>query len=247
MQLLSFALGNAKLPRTTAHFSLPSGFSCPFASLCLSKADRLTGKIMDGPETQFRCFSASAESFYPATRAARWRNFELAQAALRKGIFNAVEVFSASVAKLPRKTSHVRLHIAGDFFSQDYFDAWRCTAAKFPALIFYAYTKSIPFWVARWDDMPDNFRLVASMGGKHDDLIRAFNLKAAHVVFNEAQAREYHFEIDHDDSHAWSLSQESFALLLHGAQPKGSDAAKARKTLRENGIGGYQRGKGRKL
>ena len=30
--------------------NLPSGHSCPFASDCLSKADRVTGKITDGKE-----------------------------------------------------------------------------------------------------------------------------------------------------------------------------------------------------
>ena len=28
--------------------SLPSGYTCPFAVDCLSKADRITGKITDG-------------------------------------------------------------------------------------------------------------------------------------------------------------------------------------------------------
>ena len=44
---------------------LLSGYSCPFAEKCLSKAtvDKATGKrkIKDGPYTAFRCFSASQE------------------------------------------------------------------------------------------------------------------------------------------------------------------------------------------
>ena len=45
-------------------FDLLSGFSCPFAKDCLSKAtEDSEGKrtIKDGPHTKFRCFSASQE------------------------------------------------------------------------------------------------------------------------------------------------------------------------------------------
>ena len=44
--------------------------------------------------------------------------------------------------------------------------------------------------------------------------------------------------IDHDDTSAY-LQDKSFALLLHGTQPKGSNAAKALSLLRKQGIGGY--------
>ena len=49
-------------------FSLPSGYTCPFAVDCLSKADRVTGKITDGRDTLFRCFSASDEARSPNAR-----------------------------------------------------------------------------------------------------------------------------------------------------------------------------------
>jgi hypothetical protein len=41
-------------------------------------------------------------------------------------------------------------------------------------------------------------------------------------------------EVDHDDSHA-AMPGPSFALLIHGIQPKGSDAGKAVRALRGNG------------
>ena len=49
-------------------FSLPSGHTCPFALDCLSKADRITGKITDGLNTLFRCFQASIEAISPTAR-----------------------------------------------------------------------------------------------------------------------------------------------------------------------------------
>jgi hypothetical protein len=47
-------------------------------------------------------------------------------------------------------------------------------------------------------------------------------------------------EIDHDDSHAYG-GTESFALLLHGQQQKGSQAAKSLSALRVLGKGGYSK------
>ena len=58
-------------------FSLPSGHTCPFANDCLSKADRVTGKITDGKNTKYRCFSASDEARSPQARKQRWHNFDI--------------------------------------------------------------------------------------------------------------------------------------------------------------------------
>ena len=45
---------------------LLSGHSCPFANECLSKAVTVDysgkRKVVDGPNTKFRCFSASQEA-----------------------------------------------------------------------------------------------------------------------------------------------------------------------------------------
>ena len=45
-------------------------------------------------------------------------------------------------------------------------------------------------------------------------------------------------EIDHDDSHAArpSMRHQDFALLVHGTQPKGSEAADALKLLKKNKV-----------
>ena len=103
---------------------------------------------------------------------------------------------------------------------------------------FYAYTKSLPFWVKRLDALPPNFLLTASRGGKADCLIDEHGFREARVVFSEAEADALGLEIDHDDSHA-ALPGPSFALLIHGIQPAGSDAGKAVRALR--GKGSYSR------
>ena len=49
---------------------LLSGYSCPYAEKCLSKAVELPNgkrKIKDGKKTEFRCFSASQEVHIPTS------------------------------------------------------------------------------------------------------------------------------------------------------------------------------------
>ena len=145
---------------------------------------------------------------------------------------------------LPENAGIVRIHVAGDFFNEEYMHAWYSVALNNPRTLFYAYTKSLRYWL-NIREFPElwNFVLTASYGGTHDHLIEEFNLRSAKVVFSEAEAEELGLAIDHDDSHAAkpTLRDDSFALLLHGTQPKGSAASVALKQLK--GQGSYSRGK----
>ena len=210
-------------------FSLPSGYACPFAEECLSKAHRTTGKITDGINTLFRCFSATTEAYSADARNQRWHNFE----SLRHLDTDAmVEILNAS---LPCDCDIMRVHIGGDFFNQKYFDAWMQVARLNPTKLFYAYTKSLPYWIARLDSIPSNFALTASRGGRYDNLIEQYNLKVAEVVFSLEEAEAKGLEIDHDEKHA-ILDLGNFALLIHGTQPKGSKGSEAMKALRKANI-----------
>jgi hypothetical protein len=84
----------------------------------------------------------------------------------------------------------------------------------------------------------DNFKLTASEGGKHDDLIESESLRSEKVLFSIEEAQGLGLEIDHDDSHAYA-SDKSFAPLLHGTQRKETLAAKAMSALRIAGFNGY--------
>lgn len=234
MKPLMFAKGNAKLGKSTVTFSLPAGFTCPAAHLCLSRADKLTGHITDGKHTQFRCYAASNEALFKNIRISRWNNFE----ALRgKPLQDMVALLNTSI---PHKgTKLVRFHSSGDFFNQDYFDAWLEVARLNPDLIFYGYTKALPFWIARKDVIPSNFHLVASRGGRYDNLIEPNKLRSVLVVFTEKEAKAKSLKIDHDDSLVWNYKGD-FAILLHGTQPAGSEAGKAWQKIKTKGRGGYK-------
>ena len=63
----------------------------------------------------------------------------------------------------------VRIHDSGDFFSREYLLGWIGLAQMFPDILFYAYTKEVA--LLRTVDLPDNFLVIFSMGGKQDHLI----------------------------------------------------------------------------
>jgi hypothetical protein len=240
MKLLKFGQGNAKLDRFTDTFSLPAGWTCPGALYCHSQVERVSGKLVDGKDCQFRCMSAFAETLYPNVRRYRWANFDLIRTC--KSSKQTAELVAASLPKSPVKVRH---GVAGDFFNQRYFDAWLSVAREYPKALFYGYTKSIPLWLNRLKEMPKNFRLTASYGGKWDHLIRPAGLKSAIVVYSTKEAEALKLEIDHDDSHAYD-GKKSFALLLHSMQPAKSIAGEAYQKLRELGIAGYYTNKARR-
>ena len=56
------------------------------------------------------------------------------------------------------------------FFNSDYMWAWWLTASENPNVLFYAYTKSLRYWIDVVEQMPilDNLILTASYGGRDD-------------------------------------------------------------------------------
>jgi len=235
--LLKLSIGNGKLERDTLVIYLPAGWTCPGASLCLSKASRETGKVTDGPDTQFRCFAASDER-YSQAREAHWYNLDMIKATLRTGVAKTTALIVASIdAVRTRNTKRVRIHASGDFFSLSYLKAWIGAARARPDLVFYCYTKSGEHF-DRIDSFPPNFRWVFSLGSKFDELAVLRGWRTAEVVLSEKEAEDKGLPIDHDDSHAYGSTQR-FALLIHGTQPSGTAAAKAIQVLRKAGEYGY--------
>jgi hypothetical protein len=232
--LLKFGIGNAKLGKQIYTFTLPSGYTCPGASECLTRADRVTGRITDGKAQTFRCFAASMEARLTSLRAKGWHNLELLKGQNESQMTDLIQ------ASIPAGATVIRIHVGGDYFNESYFRAWINVACNNPGIKFYSYTKSLPFWIAALQRnlIPENFRLTASEGGKYDAMIVRYNLKTSKVVFSIEEAAALGLEIDHDDSHAYD-GTNSFALLIHGTQAAGSRASSAMRSL--NGVGSYSR------
>lgn len=221
--------------RKVYSFDLISGHSCPFAKDCLSKVVKIDGKskIKDGPDTQFRCFSASQEVLFPALYNLRKANFDALKG---QSVDSMVELIESA---MPSNLGVCRLHVGGDFFSPNYFAAWLKIAANNPNRLFYAYTKSLSYWTKNIDMVNSipNLVLSASYGGRCDVLISDYNLRSARVVFSVAEAEGLGLEIDHTDEHAAdpTTKDKDFCLLIHGQQPANSEASQAIKTLKKSG------------
>lgn len=176
-------------------WNLPAGWSCPFAKECKVKVDRNWGTF-DVTGGAFRCYAASAERF-PAVRQHRWNNFEY--------------VSRGGVPFLPVGCKEVRIHSSGDFFSQAYFDMWVKFCTDHPEVNFWAFTKSIRYWLNRIDSIPQNMILTASYGGYDDDMIERRGLKSARVYASPDEVPEG-MPIDNNDDWA-RVPDVSFALL----------------------------------
>ena len=239
---IRFTFGNAKLSKGTAILSLLAGHNCPGAKDCKSQVVETPEgmRIQDGEHTEFRCYAASMELRSKPAYNMHKANFEALKAA--RTVDAKVKVITDAIeAQDVTDMRRVRIHASGDFFVQSYFDAWIEVARKYPDLIFYAYTKSLKFWVRRIDSIPSNFKLTASYGGHNDSLIEQHNLKAVTVVYSHEEAEETGLPIDKDDTHAWA-QDGNFAQLIHGTQPAGSKASKAKEALKKVGYTGYGKG-----
>lgn len=225
-ELLYLTNGNSKLANDTLIFSIPAGKTCPGANICLSMAIMDSdGKlsVKDGDETVFRCYAASQEGLYKNTYLSRAKNLQLVKAALSQSVHNAAMlIYNSILAKGTLNTKKVRIHESGDMFSADYLAAWCEVATMLPQLKFYCYSKNLPLFVGL--TLPENFYMVASVGGKYDNLIPEYFPVYA-TVYNYLHEVPEGVSVDWDDSHCFG--DKPFALLIHGVQPKGSIEAKA--------------------
>lgn len=240
--------GNAKLAKGVWHFSIASGVTCPGASICkalvqVKEVDgKMTRKLVEGPDATLRCFSAVQELAFPSLHAIRVNNLRLLTKA-----GSTEKMRDLILEGLSPHASMVRVHIGGDFFSQAYFDAWMETAKARSSTTFYAYTKSIPFWknyLRRHKQLPSNFKMVASLGGKFDHLVDRKKMVWCVIVMHPEEAHAMNLPIEDSDDTLAQKAEAPFALVIHAQQKAGSPAAAAIKRMRDEGTHfGYGRHK----
>lgn len=152
MSNLKWSRSNRKVSKLDAvSFGIPayrsqSGFkTCPKAGACAAV-----------------CYAR--QGFYTMTNVQQSREFNLslARGDLKDFVHQAVE----DLTKFPERL--IRVHDSGDFFSQAYLNAWGEIARACPDKLFYAYTKSLHL---NFDNLPENFRITQSEGGKLDHKI----------------------------------------------------------------------------
>lgn len=216
--MLKFSTRNMKMMHLKKYtglnvvsFDLPAGHTCPFADICLSKADKETGIITRGAHCKFLCYAVKAEAMYKNTRRMRWHNYDTLRR-LRTAESMADEILQF----MPNRTDIVRIHSAGEFYNRVYFNAWRFVAGELPHVTFFGYTKGLPYVLAH---KPDNFILQYSHGGKCDNEASKANVPTCYVRTNPTQYVGIKTVCadkgaGHEDFYA-ILNRESFAIGLH--------------------------------
>lgn len=163
---LRWTHGNSKLQKTSGETLKIVGFgisadtdingvnSCPGALACRGVCYAKQGTYLFKNVKEARFFNLSA-SFSPD--------------------FRDMLVWDLISITHNGKINCVRIHDSGDFHSQSYLDAWKDAARFFPHVTFYAYTKSLHLDLH--NNLPANFKLVQSLGGKYDERV---NLSMPH-------------------------------------------------------------------
>jgi hypothetical protein len=114
------------------------------------------------------CYARNGTYMFPEVRAAHERNLLM--------VLDALERWETRMTRELRakryRGRHIRIHDAGDFFSDDYLLAWLRVMRATPWATFYAYTKEVSrFKRLVENDPPHNFLWIYSLGGKEDALI----------------------------------------------------------------------------
>jgi hypothetical protein len=160
---------NAKMKKTSRennakifNFSIPayktrSGkITCPFADSCVKYCYAQKGNY-----TRFPKIQELMEQKYKISKTAEF-----------------IPLMNEEIQK--KKVTHVRIHDSGDFYSIAYLNKWVDIATQNNDVIFYAYTKSIKFFV---DGLllPKNMKIIFSEGSKTDNLINTAKHRHARI------------------------------------------------------------------
>ena len=161
------------------------------------------------------CYAKQGTYRFANVVAARHHNLSLSQRSDFADLIIADLANKVVKSRKCRKPYNVvRLHDAGDFYSQGYLDSWAKVAAAYPAVIFYAYTKSLHLDLSV---APANLRITQSLGGKYDNLV---NLGKPHSrIFSNDEARQAAFYVDGNVNDIPAIEGDiAIGLTYHGGR-----------------------------
>lgn len=93
----------------------------------------------------------------------------------------------AEVQHKNKRGKFIRIHDAGDFYSEEYLELWLKIARNTPEVTFYCYTKEVAMFKRLVEpNCPENFKYLYSMGGKQDHLVDLENDRHAEVFPDDA-------------------------------------------------------------
>ena len=109
------------------------------------------------------CYAKKAYKQYTNTVKPLWdQNFSDAKSDLFK-LYDDLDVQCAAISKQQKHKRVVRIHQSGDFINQDYVNMWHDIAAKYPTILFYAYTKVDHILDITYLNSLDNVNIIPSL------------------------------------------------------------------------------------
>ncbi len=141
--------------------------TCPSASECVAFCYATKGGYIQYPASAE--FSAKVMTFL-------MNDFE--------GFFKLLKTNLVKAKKVADRNGDVlfiRIHDAGDFYGEKYINAWIDVMNTFPDINFYAYTKQFELF-KKFGELPQNFTLNKSFGGRDDKLINVVTDKHSRVI-----------------------------------------------------------------
>ena len=114
----------------------------------------------------------------------------------------------------------IRIHDGGDFYNEKYVEKWISIAKICKNVRFYAYTKSVSYFLNR--KLPKNLIITYSFGGKEDHLIDTKKHRHCHI-FKDADSlkRSGYLDVSKDDSlTCYKTRHKKIGIVYHGAKSK---------------------------
>lgn len=198
----SYRVYNWTLP---AYQSTDGFITCPYAGECA------TG-----------CYAQQGAYRWNNVSAKHHKNLALTQSEhFMSEMLNEIATLERNATRAGKQLV-IRIHDSGDFYSWKYLQDWLLIIDQFPEVIFYAYTKALPlFRVARQDrDVPENFTVIYSEGGKFDKYIQP-NLHRHSRIFPDKRSLldAGYVDTTENDLHAIGPNKK-IGLVYHGAKSK---------------------------
>ena len=103
------------------------------------------------------CYAVKEQNRFPTVIESRQLRLEAAKQA------DFADKIQAELSKKKKRPKYFRVHASGDFFSQDYVNAWVSIAKQNTDIVFYAYTKRKHSWDFSELENLENFVLINSL------------------------------------------------------------------------------------
>jgi hypothetical protein len=144
-----------------------------------------------------------------------------------------VQEMITECSKPKMKNKYVRIHDAGDFYSEEYLMNWLKIIKACPDVTFYAYTKEVSLFKRVIEpDCPNNLKYLYSLGGKEDHLIDLEKDRHADVFPDDAAILDAGYS-NQDESDLLAITLPSNKIGIPANNIKHFNKKMARRTFSE--------------